>query len=155
MPHLVRLATAEDASALAAMRAEMDGEAGVVEPPGFRDDFVSWFRSPANHWTTFVADADGTAVGTLWMAFMSRVPRPSEPVAAPLGRLTNFFVRAAHRNAGIGSALLAAATDLARAERAELVLVWPSERSMPLYGRHGYAPPADLLVLELDGQPTT
>lgn len=150
MPHLVRLATAEDASALAEMRAEMDAEADVIEPLGFRDDFISWFQSPANHWTPFVAEADGVAVGTLWMAFMSRVPRPSEPVAAPLGRLTNFFVRATHRNVGIGSALLEAATDLARAQHAELVLVWPSERSMPLYGRHGYAPPTDLLVLEID-----
>src|SRR3954467_9803564 len=147
MPHLVRLATAEDANALAEMRAEMDAEADVVEPPGFRDDFVRWFGSPVNHWTTFVAEGGGGAVGTLWMAFMSRVPRPSEPVAAPLGRLTNFFVRAAYRNAGIGSALLESAADLARAEHAELVLVWPSERSMPLYARHGYSPPADLLVL--------
>ena len=149
MPHPVRIATGEDAAALAAMRAEMDAEAGVVEPSGFREDFVEWFRSPANHWTVFVAEADGEAVGTLWMAFMSRVPRPSEPIAAPLGRLTNFFVRPSHRNVGIGSALLEAAADRARAERAALVLVWPSDRSMPLYARHGYSRPDDLFVLTL------
>lgn len=149
MPDLVRVATAEDARSLAAMRAEMDAEAGIAEPANFRDDFVTWFQSPVNHWTVFVAEADGEVVGTLWMAFMTRVPRPSEPVAAPLGRLTNFFVTPNHRNRGIGSALLSAAADLARSEHAELVLVWPSERSVPLYERHGYAPPSDLLVLTL------
>lgn len=149
MSHTVRVATAGDADVLAAMRAEMDAEADIVEPANFRDDFIRWFRSPANQWTALVAEADGEVVGTLWMVFMPRVPRPSEPLAAPLGRLTNFFVRSRHRNHGAGSALLRAAADRARTESAELVIVWPSERSMPLYERHGYAPPTDLFVLTL------
>ena len=146
---LIREATMIDGESLADLRVEMDVEEGVVAPPGFQAAFSDWFRSARHGWTALVADDNGTLIGTLWLTFVQRVPRPSEPLAAPIGHLTNFFVRPDHRNRGVGSALLQRAREIAKAAGAELMLVWPSERSIPLYERHGYGEPVELLELRL------
>ena len=149
MTFAVRIASQVDADVLADLRVEMDAEDGIAEPLGFRTAFARWFVTEAHGWTALIADAGERAIGTLWLTFVSRVPRPTEPIAAPIGHLTNFFVRPDHRNRGVGSALLDRARAMAEDAGAELVLVWPSDRSMPLYERHGFAQPMDLLELRL------
>jgi hypothetical protein len=52
----------------------------------------------------------------------------------------------------VGSALLEEARRRAVAAGAEVVLVWPSDRAVPLYERHGYTRPADVLALRLHGR---
>jgi GNAT superfamily N-acetyltransferase len=75
------------------------------------------------------------------------MPRPGRPEQR-WGYIANIFVLAAHRDTGVGSALLDAAVAHARRSRFVRLGLNPSERSIPFYrraGLPGFAPaPADL-----------
>ena len=58
-------------------------------------------------------------------------------------------MHAEHRSKGVGAKLLGAALEWSREMKAELVLLWPTERSKPLYARHGFVPADDFMELVL------
>jgi GNAT superfamily N-acetyltransferase len=66
------------------------------------------------------------------------------------GYLTNCYVLPPYRKEGVGSGLLDAVKGWAEAQRLELLVVWPSERSYPFYERSGLVRYPDPLVLKLD-----
>lgn len=66
------------------------------------------------------------------------------------GYIANVFVLAAHRNGGVGGALLAAAVDHARTAGFVRLVLSPSERSIPFYARAGFRPATSLLLLPLE-----
>lgn len=78
------------------------------------------------------------------------MPAPGRP-ASTWGYLGNMFVRAEHRDRGIGAALVAAAVEHARRAGYARLVLSPSERSVPFYARAGFRPAVDLLLLPLDG----
>jgi hypothetical protein len=55
----------------------------------------------------------------------------------------------ASRNQGVGTPLLAAARELAERERLAELFVWPSDDTVSLYRRAGYAPSGEVHELEL------
>ncbi|MFD9704516.1 GNAT family N-acetyltransferase [Lentzea sp. NPDC059081] len=57
---------------------------------------------------------------------------------------------AAHRERGIGTALLDAAVAHARARSCARIVLSPSERSVPFYRRAGFGPATMLLARVLD-----
>jgi GNAT superfamily N-acetyltransferase len=63
--------------------------------------------------------------------------------------VTNFYVVPAHRDRGYGTALLEALRLHARDQGMSVLIVWPSERSAPLYRRAGFGPPVELLEARL------
>lgn len=65
--------------------------------------------------------------------------------------MTNFYVTPPHRNRGYGAALLKALRLHAQTHHLDTLIVWPSERSAPLYRRSGFAPPTELLESTLGG----
>ena len=86
------------------------------------------------------------------MGFEVRAATPAD--AAELARLghlayhgyvSSVFVQPGRRQSGIGSALLAACLRQCEAEGIDAVFLWPTERSRPLYQRHGFAVRDDLL----------
>jgi GNAT superfamily N-acetyltransferase len=85
----------------------------------------------------------------------ARPARTARPGTAPeppcrWGYLGNALVLPAWRSQGIGTALLAALLDHARAEHFSRIVLSPSERSMAFYQRAGFAPATSLLLTELD-----
>ena len=54
------------------------------------------------------------------------------------------------RNSGIGSALLRHVTGWARERNLELLLLWPSDRSVPFYERAGFVRSPEALELDLE-----
>ncbi|MFG2991824.1 GNAT family N-acetyltransferase [Streptomyces sp. NPDC048257] len=67
----------------------------------------------------------------------------------PVGYVTNFFVLPSQRNKGAGSALLEALKQHSHSADLEGLIVWPSERSTPLYQGFGFQSPEELLELPL------
>ncbi|MEU6764091.1 GNAT family N-acetyltransferase [Streptomyces sp. NPDC046853] len=65
------------------------------------------------------------------------------------GYATNFYVTPSQRDQGTGSALLKALKQYARSAGFNTLIVWPSERSSPLWQRSGFQP-AEVLELPLD-----
>lgn len=65
------------------------------------------------------------------------MPRPRDRVG-PWGYVTGVFTRPEARNAGVGRRLLDHVIAWAKARPLHLLLLWPSERSVPFYRRAGF-----------------
>ena len=97
----------------------------------------------------------GKPAGMMNLAVFERMPQPGRDPAC-WGYLSNAFVLAAHRDQGIGSLLLRALLDYADGHGYVRVVLNPSERSVPFYGRFGFGTEHGLLVRhrpELAGLP--
>lgn len=146
----VRRATASDAAALARLRHEF--RAARAAPIENEHDFVArcatWMRdrlADDAHWLAWIMDHEGEPAGNVWLQLIDKLPNPG-PEPERHAYLTNFFVRPAHRNTGAGSALI---TELLRACDVlgiDAVFLWPTERSRPLYLRHGFRAAGDMLA---------
>lgn len=143
----VRRATPSDAAAVASLRRHWcEEDAGEpLDDAGFEDRFAAWFRAEADRRATFLAEVDGAAVGMVNLAVFERMPRPGRP-GSRWGYLSNAFVLAAHRDHGIGGALLRALLAEADARGCVRVVLSPSERSVRFYERAGFGPASMLLV---------
>jgi GNAT superfamily N-acetyltransferase len=95
-----------------------------------------------------VARDAGRLVGAMWMRTIDRVPVPGRH-AGPIGYLTNVYVEPDRRGGGLGTAMLRRVTAWCRDEGYSDVIVWPTVRSRPFYGRAGFDRPEEPLVLDL------
>ncbi len=66
--------------------------------------------------------------------------------------MTNVYTKPGYRRQGIGSALMQHVQQWARKHKLELLIVWPSEASVPFYERAGFRSHNDVMeyVLEPD-----
>lgn len=150
----IRSATGADAAELARLRWEfkLEEEPGASEA-GAREAFLAdceaWLRDRLEGiWEAWVAEVGERIVGHVFVSVVERMPSPVG-IDAPIGYVTNFFVVPEHRSRGIGAMLLEAVNDHARRAPLCTLIVWPSERSDPLYRRHGYAVGDELLEQHL------
>jgi len=146
---VIRLAASDsdhDLHALAALRRASTEETGpVADDPGFEAQFADWLAR--NRRVLWLAEAPAP-IGMLNLAVFERMPRPGRDVGC-WGYIGNAYVLPAHRNRGVGRALLDAAIAHARTHRFARLVLAPTERSRPFYARAGFVPAASLLVLEL------
>jgi GNAT superfamily N-acetyltransferase len=150
---VVRSASPADAALLAKLRFELRASLHDVreDETSFRERCTRWMQQrlvPDGCWRCWIAECDGVIVGSVWVQLIEKIPNP---IAAPecFVYLTNFFVEPEQRGKGIGSQLLAAVLSWSRSNDAELVLLWPTERSKPLYERHGFVAADDFMELVL------
>ncbi|MFE6667403.1 GNAT family N-acetyltransferase [Streptomyces sp. NPDC057697] len=146
---VIRRAELDDAPALAALRRRFKVEDGGDGVPQDETQFIGecteWLRTRmAGPWRIWLAEVDGRPCGHVFLCLVEKVPSPYEASEA-LGYVTNFYVTPEQRNNGLGKALLDEATSYARAHRLDTLIVWPSERSAPLYRRCGFDGPDELL----------
>ena len=150
---MVRSATPDDAALLARLR--FDLRASLHELREDESEFIArctrWMSERLNNdgrWRCWIAEREGTVIGGVWVQLIEKIPNP---IAAPecYVYLTNFFVQPEHRRAGVGAQLLDAALSWSKSNNAELVLLWPTERSKTLYVRHGFVPADDFMELVL------
>ena len=149
----VRSAMPDDAALLARLRFEL--RAALHELREDEAEFIErctrWMRERLNdggRWRCWIAEREGTTIGAVWVQLIEKIPNP---IAAPecYVYLTNFYVRPEERGQGFGSQLLAEALSWTRSNNAELVLLWPTERSKSLYARHGFVTADDFMELTL------
>jgi GNAT superfamily N-acetyltransferase len=140
----VRRGDVDDARRLAELRYRFRAaEDPVAEPrAAFLRRCERWMRerlaSEGGRWRCWVAEEGGRLCGHVWVARIPKVPNPvDEPEAHAY--LTNMFVEPDRRGRGLGSALLEAALAWCRREGIGSVVLWPTERSRPLYRRFGFA----------------
>jgi GNAT superfamily N-acetyltransferase len=139
------MAAEADVPALAALRRQLSvDQVGRVDDPDFEQQFREWYEAESSRRVTWLAELDGDPVGMVSLAVFERMPRPGRPTGR-WGYLGNAYVRADHRDRGIGTALITALLDYADAHRLERVVLSPSPRSVPLYRRMGFGP-ADMLL---------
>ncbi|MFG2776221.1 GNAT family N-acetyltransferase [Streptomyces sp. NPDC048350] len=151
---IVRSARPTDARALAELRWTFKQGDHEGQPPGHArplEEAEHWIRGRLSdgHWLAWVVETEGEICGHVFLCLVERMPEPYGD-NNPVGYVTNFFVMPAQRNKGAGSALLEALKQHSLSAGLEGLIVWPSERSTPLYRRSGFQPPEELLELPLD-----
>ena len=150
MPAQVRLAEPgdpADVAAIAGLRHAWTSEqAGrVVEDDSYEERFAAWFERERHQRATWLGLVGGEPVAMLNLLVFTRMPKPGRPQSR-WGYLANFYVLPAHRDAGLGTRMLAACTAWADAQGLVRIVLSPSERSVPAYLRAGFAPATSLLV---------
>jgi GNAT superfamily N-acetyltransferase len=105
-----------------------------------------WLRERlgGGRWLAWVVESGGETCGHVFLQLVERMPEPYED-NTPIGYVTNFYVVPSRRGRGFGTAMLEALREYARSRGIEVLIVWPSERSAPLYRRAGFGPSAELL----------
>jgi len=146
---IIRPAGPGDAAALATLRWQFKLEDDDGEIPEDKEKFSAeceaWLRTRmAGPWRAWLAEAEGRPCGHVFVCLVEKVPSPF-PASEALGYVTNFYVTPEQRNRGLGKALLDEVTRHARAHQLDTLIVWPSERSAPLYRRCGFGRPGELL----------
>jgi GNAT superfamily N-acetyltransferase len=150
----VRRALPADARCLAELRWAFKREDGDVLEPVDRTTFLEhtecWIadRLANGQWSAWVAEAEDVLSGHVFLQPVERLPDP-RGITNPIGYVTNFYVTPSQRNRGVGTALLRALVDHARAAFFNTLIVWPSERSTTLYHRAGFRIPEELVELSL------
>jgi len=145
----IRFANERDAATLARLRYELRSSLHeVVESEAtFVSRCAQWMKERLrddSNWRCWIAEGESTPVGAVWAQLVEKIPNPiAEPESFVY--LTNFYVRAEHRGEGIGSMLLTAVLDWAKSSNAQAVILWPTERSRPLYLRHDFSAADDLM----------
>jgi len=150
----VRAATPADAAALAELRWEF--RAGRDEPVESHDAFVDrcgqWVRrelTAGDPWRALVAvdrdRHDRPIVGQVWLHLIRKVPNPVGDRERHL-YLSNLYVQPASRG-GAGTILLRQAIEWARGNGVDRIVLWPSNRSVSLYLRHGFSREGEVMEL--------
>ena len=148
----VRQAHDDDLTAMAALRKAWTEEyAGQsIDDDAYLDNYRSWHAMERERRITWLAELADEPIGMLNMVVFTRMPRPRpEGGPEPIGRwgyIANMFVRPEHRNNGIGSALVQAAIEYADEHRYARIVLTPSEKAVPFYGRAGFVPATMLMV---------
>lgn len=138
---VVREAVGTDARRLAGMRWDVKAEEGGLDPAtreAWVDRHTTWFKDAvAGDWQVFVAEDGLQLCGHVFVRVVDKAPSP-QPGATAIGYLTNFYVVAERRGAGIGGRLLDAITAWAGRKRLDALVVWPSDASVADYERVGF-----------------
>ena len=149
----VRRALLEDAATLARHRVELfrsvlppDRQAGleVLYLPSLEAVRETMAAGTSLAW---VAD-EPEPKGSLLMHLVRRLPSPTSPEGRE-GYVIHVYVSEAAREAGLGSALLAAAEAAARERGLSRIRLHAMDRALPFYARAGYVPRSNDLELVL------
>jgi GNAT superfamily N-acetyltransferase len=148
----IRSATIDDAARLAELRWEFRSAKNT--PVEDRDLFIArcaaWMRAQlTTHliWRAWVAADGDRIVGQVWVHLIEKLPNPAVERERHL-YVSNVYVTPSSRG-GVGSRLVEAVLDWAASQNVDRVILWPTERSRPLYLRHGFTEKVDLLELSL------
>lgn len=122
-------------------------------PEAFAGDLRDWWqqREQSHHALLAVDEHDDQdePIGMVWLAVVDRVPRPGS-TSRRGGDLQSLFVLPGHRTAGVGTALVEAASRLADQLQLAHVTVQAGPQSADLLRRVGYAAHPDLLRRQAD-----
>src|SRR5262245_2800089 len=150
----VRLAGPDDANQLAVMR----WQSSLEDPEGSlvvnKEQFVSRCqrfledRLTDGSWSCWVATEGPMIISHAFVETILMIPRPWNR-SDHYGYLTNFYTRPQFRGQGVGTRLLSELVRWASSLGFELLIVWPSERSIPLYERAGFSSKNEILELSL------
>ena len=144
----IRRATPDDAGQLARLRLDFrtEGIAAAEDQSAFLKRCREWMNvrlEPASPWRCWVADSNSALIGTLWLQVIEKLPNPvREPELH--GYISSVYVVPDRRNLGVGTALLRSCLQESDRMRLDVVFLWSTTASRPLYRRCGFEVGNDL-----------
>jgi GNAT superfamily N-acetyltransferase len=117
-------------------------------PDRFRKEFAIWISEHDRTHVPFLVEVGGCAVGMAWLVIAERIPGPAN-WRRRSGDLQSVYVKAEHRDRGLGRFLVGTLIEGARQEGLVYLSVHPSPRSFPFYRRLGFTGDGSLLSLDL------
>jgi len=147
----IRLATEADVAILSQMRFALRTKPENVETEkAFLERCTEWMRNHLENdsWRCWIVEEDDAIMGALWLQLVEKIPNPTSE-SEFFAYITNVFVKEWARGKGLGSKLLSEAFAFCEQQKVETVILWPTEKSRPLYERHGFAVRSDVFELIL------
>lgn len=139
-PTIVR-ARREDAFACAALRLQMDLEAGESNRPGFITEYADHWLAHYDDLPTWLASsAGGTALGMVQTSLVHRPPALARP-AQPSLYIAVVFVTPSARGQGLAERMLRIVDAWADAHDVARMMLNARPRARRLYERAGFGPP--------------
>ncbi|MFC3495384.1 GNAT family N-acetyltransferase [Glycomyces rhizosphaerae] len=150
-PVEVRPAHVDEFEAVAGLRWHWELE--NYPPPAIARDtftahFADWAREHTDSHRCMVAVRDRELIGMAWLAVFERVPTPESPLRLT-GDLQSVYLIPEARAGGIGSRLVTAVIEQARALDIQKITVQSGTRAIPVYARNGFEASPKLLVADL------
>jgi GNAT superfamily N-acetyltransferase len=141
----IKVANREEVPALAGLRTAWLSEKDSRDDTAFEQTFRDWYEAEASRRVFWLATLAGDPVGMVNLVVFDRMPTPGRP-AGGWGYLSNMYVRAEHRDAGIGTLLIEALLAHADSLGLDRVVLNPTERSIALYGRNQFRSATELML---------
>jgi len=150
---IYRLAGEADLPALAQMRWDFRNEFKPQDTmpeaeflPGCLDFLRQGFAS--GRWAYWIAEEDGQIVAQAFVQIVPKLPDLYH-FERGFGYVTNVYTRPVYRNQGIGAKLMEHLQAWADEHDLEFLILWPTERAVPFYGRAGFHPAKRILEYRL------
>jgi GNAT superfamily N-acetyltransferase len=152
----IRQANKTDCAQLAAMRWDFKIEEHDI-PICTQEEFIQKCTAflcaelKSDRWAYWIAEYDDEIISHIFVYRVPKIPEPSN-LDDSFGYVTNVYTKPAYRNQGIGSLLMAAVKKWSLTQRMELLIVWPSQRSIPFYKRAGFLSADNFLQCTINEQ---
>lgn len=151
----IRQASHPDAVRLAELRFEFRATLGAAreDVASFVTRCAEWMSERLNEgsgWWAWVAEDATGVIGTVWINRIEKMPNPVSE-AESHAYLTNLYVKADARSAGVGTMLMEAALAFCVEKKFDAIMLWPTPRSRSLYERHGFTVRDDMLTRRTKG----
>jgi GNAT superfamily N-acetyltransferase len=102
----------------------------------------------AGNWSFWVAEQDGQIIANAFVQSILKVPYPGR-LDPEFGYVTNVYTCPKYRDQGIGAELIRLIKEWGLEQRLEMLVLWPSRRSLTFYQRAGFLPSDEALELDL------
>jgi GNAT superfamily N-acetyltransferase len=148
-----RMAREPDLPHLSRMRWDFMREGSETTPVASQEAFERYctqFLAQAlasGQWTYWIAEHADEIVAHVFVHLIRPVPRPDR-LEDRYGYVTNVYTRPPYRSRGIGTALMQRMIAWAQAREVALLIVSPSERSIPFYQRLGFSEQTEFMELK-------
>ncbi|WP_174891348.1 GNAT family N-acetyltransferase [Candidatus Hamiltonella defensa] len=139
----IRRSIITELSTLADLRWALCSDDGEITPSTDKSIYTEHFTEKTmelyamGDLINFVAEKNAELIGVISLFLVDKIPSPCE-INGCWGYVSNVYVKPECRNNGVGSKLLNFVKDAAVANKCELLVVWPSDRSYPFYKRAGF-----------------
>ena len=148
-----RLADMNDADRLADLRWQHKAEESDLDVEDreefikFCSDYLRTRLQQDDGFHCWVAVENRLIVSHIYIVTVKKVPKP-EKYGGVWGYTTAVYTTPEYRNQGVGTMLMKNTKQWCKKQNFELLIVWPSERSVPFYERAGFDSKNDILELE-------
>ena len=148
-----RLADCKDTKKLAELRWEFKSSETTVDITQ-KESFINYcsdylrmmFRENFYCW---VAIEEDKIISHIYIIVVKKVPKPDK-LDGEWGYVTAVYTIPEYQNQGIGKQLMDKVKDWSMNKGLELLIVWPSDRSIPFYKRSGFNEMNDILELSFE-----